>query len=171
MRHLKYNPSCTRTLCGLFPLRSARHTYCAQDAKDWGITVSRRKGAVSLIPFPNAKKPITWIKPMRAQLIVACLLCWQNETSKASGIKIHCSTHTEGTPRKQTLSYVLQEKKEPFHATRRNSFLLCSIMHQKPCSQSGVGAIFCILAFCLLLWLPLMGCMPFSLCTQKYYKI
>ena len=61
--------------------------------------------------FQNAKKPITWIKPMRAQLTVACLLCWQNETSKASGIKIHCSTHTEGTPRKQTLSYVLQEKK------------------------------------------------------------
>ena len=140
MRHLKYNPSCTRTLCGLFPLRSARHTYCAQDAKDWGITVSRRKGAVSLIPFPNAKKPITWIKPMRAQLIVACLLCWQNETSKASGIKIHCSTHTEGTPRKQTLSYVLQEKKEPFHATRRNSFLLCSIMHQKPWPTEWSGS-------------------------------
>lgn len=64
-----------------------------------------------------------------------------------------------------------RRKKNHFMQHAGTLFFSVQLCIRNPGPRSGVGAIFCILAFCLLLWLLLMGCMPFSLCTQKYYKI
>lgn len=130
----------------------AWHTHCTQVGKDRSITVRRRKDAVSCNPCPSAKKKkkIIWIKLMQEySSLSSALLCWQNETSKALGIKIHCNTQRE---HQKAMFY--GRKKEPCHATHRTRKLFFSVQlcigNPGPGSGAWVGAVLCIPAFCLL---------------------
>lgn len=143
----------------------AWHTHCTQVGKDRSITVRRRKYAVSCIPCPSAKKKkIIWIKLMREySSLSTALLCWQNEISKALGIKIHCNTHTERTPRK--LCSIVEKKNRVMQHTEPGNF---SSLFNYVLETLAQGAEREWELFCAHLLSCSMGCMSHFLCTQNY---
>lgn len=143
------NASCSfRLLCG--------DTHCTKPKKDRRDAVEERVLLAAFLfqmqKIPHKNKPTnpsSKLSLCEHSPPSLALLCWQSETSKASRVKIHCSTHTEGAASKQTLSVFCRRRKNHFmqHTEPGNLFSLFNYVSEA--LAQGAGAVFCIPPFCL----------------------